>query len=69
MESSQSTRCGPRWLRCPECGSFAHHRPGNVYGCHCGCFTHFAGSEEAALALVQELKEADPEMEVILDYD
>ena len=40
-----------------------------MYGCHCGCFTHFAGSEEAALALVQELKEADPEMEVILDYD
>lgn len=59
-----------REIRCPECGSWVHRRPGDVYGCRCGCFTYaIEGTAQDAEALATTLREREPEREVVVDYE
>lgn len=69
MTQGQSTRPS-REIRCPECGSWVHRRPGDVYGCRCGCFTRaIEGTAEDAEALAAKLRAESPDVEVVVDYE
>lgn len=65
---AMSTSSGPREIRCPECGHWVHRRPGDAYGCPCGCFTRFAASEAEVEAIVAQVRAEDHEREVVVDY-
>jgi hypothetical protein len=57
----------PRELRCPECGCMIRHRPGDIYGCHCGCVIRFADDAKHAEELAAKLRTEG--IEAVVDYE